>query len=261
MGILVKSLSASTTSQWICCSQRVHWEKVKHLPKKGGMNSKQLFGIAIHSAVAAYFRGLLNHVEFNLDRLVRCFKVRYEAWPVDDLVDNGHTIDELCNEAKGLLQMFLASKPPTNIIGIEKPIQYSMTSTLNCVGQVDLIVRDAENVLNVLEIKTSSKTPSADQIQKYTEQCLTYAMHFREPVKAKVWLFLRRKKNPEFQALNLDINSLDYEEIIEKFTGVAKAISTGIHFRNRSWQCGSCPYSYMCFKEPKQVEQSYKEAA
>jgi CRISPR/Cas system-associated exonuclease Cas4 (RecB family) len=261
MAIIVKSLSASTVSQYVNCSQRVYWEKVEHLPKKGGMNSKQLFGVAMHSAVATYFRGLLNNVKFDLDRLVRCFKIRYESWPANDLADNEHSIDELCSEAKGLLQMFLDSKPPTNVVGIEMPIKFALTSTLDCIGQVDLIVRDAENVLNVIEVKTSSKTPAQDQIAKYAEQCLTYSMKFREPCKAKAWLFLRRKKAPEFQQLDLDIDSLEYEEVIEKFTGVAKALSTGIHFRNRSWQCGSCPYNYLCYREPKEVEQSYQEAA
>jgi predicted RecB family nuclease len=259
--VTVKSLSNSTVSQWIGCSERVYYEKVEHLPKKGGMNSKQLFGQALHSAIAAYFRGLLNNVKFDLDRLVHVFRIRYETWPAQDVVDNDQSIDVLCNEAKTLLEMFLASKPPTNILAIEKPIKYSMTSTLECVGQPDLLVRDVDNVLNVIEIKTTSKTPAQDQIQNYAQQCLTYAMSFKEPVKAKVWLFLRRKKNPEFQVLDLDIDSIEYDEVIQKFTGVAKAISASIHFRNRSWQCANCPYNWMCYSEPKEVEQSYQEAA
>jgi CRISPR/Cas system-associated exonuclease Cas4 (RecB family) len=261
MAIIVKSLSSSTVSQYINCSERVYYEKIEHLPKKGGMNSKQLFGIAIHSAVASYFRGLLNNVKFDLNHLVKFFRIRYESWPAKELVDNEHSVDDLCGEAKALLEMFLASKPPQTIIGIERPIKYALTSTLECVGQVDLIVRDADNVLNVIEVKTSSKTPAEDQIQKYTEQCLTYSMNFREPVKAQAWLFLRRKKNPEFQMLDLDIDSIDYDEVIQKFTGVAKAISTRIYFRNRSWMCGSCPYNYLCYSEPKAVAQEYKEAA
>jgi CRISPR/Cas system-associated exonuclease Cas4 (RecB family) len=239
----------------------VFYEKIEHLPKKQGMTSKQLFGIAMHSAVAAFFRGLLNHVIFDLEQLVRVFRIRYAAWPASDMADTEQSIDALCCEAKALLEMFLSTNPPKNIIGIEKPIKYALTSTLDCVGQVDLIVRDADGVLNVIDLKSSSKTPAEEQVQKYTEQCLIYAMSYREPVKAKAWLFLRRKKNPEFQTLDLDIDSIEYSEVIEKFSGVAKAISTGIHFRNRSWQCGSCPYAYLCFRKPAEVEQVYQEAA
>ncbi len=259
--IAVKSLSYSTVSQYVNCSERVYYEKVEHLPKKQGMTSKQLFGIAIHSAVAAYFRGLLNHVKFDLEQLVRIFRIRYESWPINEMVENDQPTEALWSEAKTLLQMFLDSKPPTNIIAIEKAFKYALTSSLDCVGQVDLLIRDQDNVLNVIEVKTSSKTPAEDQIDKYSEQCLTYAMGFKEPVKAKVWLFLRRKKTPEFQSLDLDIDNIEYDEIIEKFANVAKAISTGIHFRNRSWQCGSCPYNYLCYREPKQVEHEYQEAA
>jgi predicted RecB family nuclease len=225
------------------------------------MSSKQLFGVAIHSAVAAFFRGLLNHAIFDLDQLVRVFQIRYQAWPASDMSDNEQKIEAVRDEARALLEMFLASKPPINIIGIEKPIKYALTSTLDCVGQIDLIVRDTDGMLNVIDLKSSSKTPAEEQVQKYTEQCLMYAMNFREPVRAKAWLFLRRKKNPEFQTLHLNIDSIEYSEVIGKFTGVAKAISTGIHFRNRSWQCGGCPYAYMCYRAPAEVDQTYKEAA
>ena len=258
MAIRVRSLSHSTVSQYINCPERVYYEKVEHLPKKQGMTSKQLFGIAIHSAVAAFFRGLLNHVNLDLEQLVHIFKIRYEAWTPSDLVDNEQPVDALCAEAKTLLEMFLASKLPMNPVGIERPIKYALTSTLDCVGQVDLLVRDPDNVLNVIEVKTSSKTPAEDQ---YAEQCLTYANFFREPVIAKVFLFLRRKKTPTFQILDLDINKVEIDDVIQKFTNVAKAISTGIHYRNRSWQCGSCPYNYLCFREPAAVAQEYQEAA
>jgi CRISPR/Cas system-associated exonuclease Cas4 (RecB family) len=260
--ITVKSLSYSTVSQYVNCSQRVYYEKIEHLPKKNGMSSKALFGISLHAAVAAFFRGILNHVILDLEQLVRVFRIRNESWPPKDVVDREETIDGLCQEAKTLLEMFLASKPPTNIIGIEKPIQYALTSTLGCVGQVDLLIRDADGVLTVIDVKSTSKTPAEDQIDKYKEQCLTYAMAFHEPVKAKAWLFLRRKKNPEYTEINLDLDNIEYSDIIGKFTNVAKAIATGIHFRNRGWMCSSCPYSYMCKVEPAKVEQQeYREAA
>jgi CRISPR/Cas system-associated exonuclease Cas4 (RecB family) len=264
--ISVKSLSYSTVSQYANCPERVYYEKIEHLPKINGMSGKALFGISIHSTIAAFFRGLLNNVKLDIDQLVRVFKIRYESWPATGIVENTVAIDDLCAEAKTLLQQFLASDPPTSIIAIEKPHKYSLTSTLDCVTQVDLLVRDANGVLNVIDIKTTSKSPTQDQIDKYEEQCLTYAMAYHEPVKAKIWMFLRRKKNPEFQSIDLDIDRIEYREIIDKFTNVAKAISAGIHFRNKGWMCGGCPYSYMCKRKPEAnaevpIEQEYREAA
>jgi CRISPR/Cas system-associated exonuclease Cas4 (RecB family) len=261
MGIVVKSLSHSTVSQYVNCSQRVFYEKIARLPKKQGMSSKQLFGIACHSAIAAFFRGILNGVKLDLEQLVRIFRIRYEAWPVNDLVEVEDTVDKLCVEVKVLLEMFLAAAPPSNIISIEKPIKYALTSALDCVGQIDFVIRDGDGVLNVIDIKTTSKSPAEDQIQKYAEQCYVYALAYQEPVKAKVWMFLRRKKNPEFQSLDLDINGIEYGDVIEKFAGVAKAISTGIHFRNRGWMCSGCPYSYMCVQASSEAGPQYGEAA
>jgi CRISPR/Cas system-associated exonuclease Cas4 (RecB family) len=259
--IVVKSLSFSTVSQYVNCSMRVWYEKIDQLPKRGGMTRKMLFGIALHSAVASYFRGILNNMEMDLDQLVRVFRIRYEAWPGNDPLKNKQSIDVLCSEAKSLLEMFLRSDLPRTIIAVERPIQYALTSQLQSVGQIDLLARDDDGVLNIIELKSSSKKPTPDQILKYEEQCLVYAMGFKEPVKAKAWLFLRRKKSPAFETLDLDINKIDYDEVIDKFTSVARSISNGIHFRNRTWQCNNCPYNYMCFRKPVEVEQKYREAA
>jgi len=219
-----------------------------------------IFGIALHSAVAAFFRGIINHVILDIDQLVCVFKIRYESCLPKGLVGNEQAVNILCQEAKRMLELFLASKPPTNIVAIEKPIKYALTSKLDCVGQIDLVVRDTDGVLNVIDLKSTSKTPADEMVQKYTEQCLIYALAYKEIVKAKAWLFLR-KKQPEFKTIDLDIDRIEYGEVIEKFTGVAKGISTGIHFRNRSWQCGGCPYSYLCKMETVKVQQEYSKAA
>ncbi len=259
--IKVKSLSYSTVNQYVNCSQRVYWEKIEHLPKRQRMTSKQKFGIAIHSAVAAFLRSMVNRVCLDLEQLVRVFKIRYESLAPNNVVDNEQKTTSLCCEARVLLKLFLAAKLPANIISIEHPFKYALTSTLDCVGQMDLLARDDSGVLNVIDFKSTSKMPAGDQIHKYEEQCLVYGMGLKEPVKPKIWLFLRRKKKPTFEVLDLDIDNIEYDEVIQKFTNVAKAISAGIHFRNRSWQCGSCPYNYLCYREPKEVERSYKEAA
>ena len=253
--IVVKSLSFSTVSQYVNCSMRVWYEKIDQLKKRGGMTRKVLFGIALHSSVASYFRGMLNGVKMDLDQLVRVFRIRYEAWP------GQQATVAFSSEARTLLEMFLKSDLPKNIIAVERPMKYALTSQLESVGQIDLLVRDDDGVLTVIELKSSSKKPSPDQILKYEEQCLVYAMAFKEPVKAKVWLFLRRKKNPVFETLDLDINRIDYDEVIDKFSSVARSISSGIHFRNRTWQCNNCPYNYMCYRKPVEVERQYREAA
>ena len=176
--IHVQSLSYSTVSQFASCSERVYYEKIERLPKRSGMSQKALFGIAIHSAVAAYFRGLLNRMTLDLETLVRVFRIRCEAWPVNDMFEGDLSMDELTAEASVLLEQFLEKAPPVNVVAVEKSMQFALTPTLDCVGQIDLLARK-NGVLTVIDIKSSSKAPTPDLINKYTEQCLVCFTFFQ----------------------------------------------------------------------------------
>jgi CRISPR/Cas system-associated exonuclease Cas4 (RecB family) len=243
MAIQVKSLSFSTVNQYVTCPERVWLEKVEHTPKKGGMTVNAVFGVAMHSTVAAFYRGLLNKVVFNLETLFRVFKIRFNSIPVPE--DPDLPKSELMDQAKDLLEQFVRLDPPKTIITIEQPYRFKMTPKLEVVCQPDLVIRDKDGTLTIIDWKTTGKKYAADQIRKVTEQTLVYGMAFHEPIKSRALLFLR-KKNSEIMDIPLNPDSIEPSELIQKFSGVQKALENEIHYRNRTWMCNGCPYSYIC---------------
>ena len=260
MPIQVKSLSYSTVSQFINCPERVWLEKIEHVPKRGGVSVKMLFGISLHSAVASFYRGILNHVALNLDTLFRTFRIKFDSISCPDNPDNPKA--ELLQQAHDLLSMFIELEPPNSIIAIERPYRFMLTAKLEAVCCPDIIVRDADNVLTIIDIKTSGKKYAEDQLRKVGEQVLLYGLRFAEPIKARTLLFIRKKK-PVIEDIALEPD-IEPSEIISKFSMVQKALECGIHFRNKSWMCNGCPYHYVCFQpvaEVEQVEEERRQAA
>jgi CRISPR/Cas system-associated exonuclease Cas4 (RecB family) len=257
MGIQVKSLSYSTVSQFVNCSERVWMEKIERVPKRGGMSVKALFGVALHSAVAAFYRGVLNNTTLSLDTLIRTFRIRFEANPIPE--DPENPMAEMLEQAKQLLEQFVLLEPPQTIISIERPYRFQLTPVLEVVCTPDLVIRDKDSVLTIIDWKSSSKKYAPDQIRKVTEQTATYATAFHEPIKSRTLLFLRKKK-PEIMDIALDPDSIEPSEIIQKFACVQKALESEIHYRNRGWWCSGCPYSYVC-SERSCIEQEEERMA
>ena len=257
MAIQVKSLSYSTVSQYINCSERVWMEKIEHVPKRGGMSIKALFGVAIHSAVAAFYRGILNRTPLSLDTLIRTFRIRFESMSVQE--DPENPVPVLLEQAKQLLEQFVLLEPPHTIISIERPYRFQLTPVLEVVCTPDLVIRDKDSVLTIIDWKSSGKKWAPDQIRKVTEQTAIYGMNFHEPIKSRTLLFLRKKK-PEIMEIFLDPDSIEPSEIVQKFASVQKALETRIHYRNRGWWCAGCPYNYVCH-ESSSIEQEEERMA
>jgi CRISPR/Cas system-associated exonuclease Cas4 (RecB family) len=251
MAIQVKSLSYSTVSQFINCPDRVWMEKIERIPRRGGMSVKALFGVALHCAVASFYRAFLQRTSLSLDTLIRTFRIRFESIPVQ--ADPENPVEELLEKAKQLLSMFVELEPPKSIISIERPYRFMLTSRLEAVCCPDVIVRDVNNVLTIIDWKSSTKKYAPDQVRKVTEQTLVYGMRFNELIKSRTLLFLRKKKC-EILDLELNPDEVNPQEIIQKFSNVQKALENQIHFKNRGWWCAGCPYGYIC-NEPVSLEQ------
>ncbi len=233
----------STVNQYVNCPERVWLEKVEHTPKKGGMTVNAVFGVAMHSTVAAFYRGLLNKVVFDSETLFRVFEIRFNSIPVPE--DPEMPNSELMDQAHDLLLQFVRLAPPRTIVTIEQPYRFKMTPKLEVVCQPDLVIRDSDQTLIIIDWKTCGKKYGADQICKVTSQTAVYGMAFHEPIKSRTLLFLR-KKNSEIMDIPLNPDSIEPSELIQKFAGVQKALENEIHYRNRGWMCSCCPYSYIC---------------
>lgn len=259
MKITVKSLSYSTVSQYIQCPEKVFLEKIDCLPKIG--NSVNLvYGVSLHTVCEAYSRGLMLNHRFSAEILKRVFVQKWNDFNEDQIIYGKNTKDELFALAYKMIDLLIEAEPPYQILSIERPVHIPIQDDFVIIGKADLVFRDKDGMLCVTDVKTSAKAYSDEDLLNTSYQAFTYSQIFNEPVKLKVFLFVKTKI-PRFEVIDLDISKVDYAEWRNRFLQVKRAIEAGIRFKIRGWTCSTCPLAYHCLADTKQESSQLKLAA
>jgi CRISPR/Cas system-associated exonuclease Cas4 (RecB family) len=246
MGIVVKSLSYSTVNSYISCPEKCMLEKIDHVPKKG-VSANLVNGTCLHAAAEAYYRGLYLNRPFDINILFRVFSIMWEQTPENQIIYSAKEKTEIFDQAHTLLELLIKHERPHQILAIERPLTYQLSNDLKIVGRPDLIFRDKDGWLTIVDLKSSSKSYGIDERYNATSQIFGYALALQEPVKLRVRLFLKLKE-PRIEDVILNPDDIDYTEWKDRFIGVKRAIENNIRFKSRSWQCKSCSFAYLCNK-------------
>jgi CRISPR/Cas system-associated exonuclease Cas4 (RecB family) len=168
----------------------------------------------------------------------------------DDGEDEGAMIDQ----GVGLLKMFHQKADCPTVLAVEQPFNVDIFDPasgeildLKLTGVMDLLVQ-GENQPRVIEHKTASKRYASWQLE-FETQPTVYKYAARQIGMGEVDLcyqLLIKTKVPSLQLCPIDRTESHEREMMETFTGVLKAIESGIFFRNRSWACQDCQFRYKC---------------
>jgi CRISPR/Cas system-associated exonuclease Cas4 (RecB family) len=227
------------------CPEQV-WLKIHNQPKRG-VSANLLIGTGIHSATEAYYRSVMNKSPLSVDVLFNLFRIKFEQTPTSEVLYGATKRDEIFATARALLELLVKQEVPANIVAIEPRLSFQIAPSLTVIGRPDIIYRERNGDLVLVDLKTAAKAYGASEIRAVTEQLFTYsALAIPEPVRLKAKVFLKKKKTPEVVDIDLDPDKIDFCELRDKFLMVKRSIEAGIHYRSRGWQCGGCGYRYLC---------------
>ncbi len=248
--IIVKSLSFSTVKQFCeFCPEAIFKEKIDRLPREG-ISANALLGSCFHTVSEAWFRGLmLNHV-FTPEILMRVFTARWNKAPQDEIVYSKKDKDALFQQAEQLIALLIEAERPHQILAIEKPVYYRLSEDLIVLGKPDLVYRDKDGKLVILDVKTSGKSYSDDDLYDVACQTYTYSLAYSEPVKMQLMLFLKLKQT-RLQVIDLPVGMIDFEEWRNRFLQVKRALESEIRYKVRGWHCKGCGYYRLCKQASK----------
>jgi ATP-dependent exoDNAse (exonuclease V) beta subunit len=105
------------------------------------------------------------------------------------------------------------------VISIEDVL---ISHKLKVAGRVDLIIRDKNNKLVVVDFKTSSKPKTDDMIQNYREQVSVYAFSYYEMYNVKIqdYVIIMVTEDgilQKFEGYNINTHILSFYEKRKKF--------------------------------------------
>ncbi len=254
MNIEVRSLSSSTVNSFVLCPEQFWLDKIDHEPKCQ-QSANLVNGVAIHSAAESWFRSIQHKVPLSLEILKRVYRITWgKLESFNPVVYDGKTREEIQANADLLLELLMA-EDVGEVVGVEVPVRYQLSSDLDFIGRIDLVTRNSDGQLVIWDLKSSARRYSDDDFRRVCEQLVLYRGALAEPAHLKV-MTLVKTKTPVIETHNLVPSYLNVRvaELGERFRMVKRSIEAGVHFKNRGWLCNGCGFAHVCNADERNGE-------
>ena len=252
-------ISVSRLRSYLLCSKQYEYRYELNLPPE--FTSVNLaFGSAMHHSIAEYHQSLNT---ISTDEMFAEFNKYWRAVIEEsegaqrEIRFKSESEETLLEKAQGLcaqyIQVFgdVVPKSPDDVeVLFEVPL-FDPTSGLGSLqhslsGKIDLV---ADNT--IYEFKTSSRSASqkdADTSIQLTAYALAFEYLYDAPPEALKLVTLATTKEPKISIIQTQRWHKDYQCFVEMGIQVARAIESGIFFRNREYQygCYNCEHEGKC---------------
>jgi len=252
-------LSASQLRTYSTCS--LQWHFSRHFEPEF-VSAALVFGTAIHAALQAFYQARLEGMTLSAEAMYHVFEETFAAETRP--IQYNKTDDEETLKAKAgrMIETFIATVQPGEVIGVEEPFECNLDDTLPpLVGRIDLLeVRtDVDGVkrLHLVDFKTAATKPghvndlASDQLVLYALAAyrtgLIRQLHLPLALRYDV---LTKTKSPEFISLTAKPGQQEARRVIEKAKHCWNGMTQGLCFPSEGWQCATCGYKKQCSEWP-----------
>lgn len=241
-------LSYSQLSTWLRCGLQFRFRYVDALDPEF-MPASLAFGRAVHGAVEAFYRSRTGGTPLtDVESLMQAYTASWDD--TDVRYNQGQDAQSHHDLAKGMLQAFLDSVRPREVVGVEQQMRVALPGDLpDLVGYVDCIERLPSGEICLTEIKTSarrySESQAFDSLQLAAYAFLAHACGLGETVLVK-YIVLTKTKTPGYQELVAVLDDADRSRFLRILEDFYQAVASGSFVANPSWMCGGCQYQSAC---------------
>ncbi|MDP2661580.1 MAG: PD-(D/E)XK nuclease family protein [Dehalococcoidia bacterium] len=230
-------LSYSQISLYLECPLRYKLVYLEGL-QGDGVPAALVFGRAIHTALAGFYRNVMDREPFELAGFLQAFA---DAWEgevegKEVIYREGEDFVTLLELGRTMLRAFARSATPQTIIGVELPFEFRLEhpftgkdSSIPIRGVIDLVEEDEAGTLWVVDHKTAARAYSQNQVAGDL-QLLIYAAAVRQldvvegrDVLLRLDVLLKGKK-PRMERYCTERTMEDVARLFEIVEGVWTAI-------------------------------------
>ncbi|MCD4811250.1 PD-(D/E)XK nuclease family protein [bacterium] len=260
-------ISHSQIFVYLHCSLKYQFMYVEAIPP-ARLSIALSFGSAIHVCEEKYYRSLMdkNYLE-PLNILEELF-ADYLSLELDHsdipviYKKEAPNKDSAIELGKKLLKVFYESVDLTGIqiIGVELPLSAKLytpegeATELNLIGMIDLLLRDQNGELIVIDHKTAAKAKSqsaVDEDMQFTAYSYLLAANKYVFPTADINCrmdVLRKLKKPKIEYYYTVRTASDRKRFSKIASMVLTAIESRIFMPQKSWMCSDCGYTDVCSK-------------
>jgi CRISPR/Cas system-associated exonuclease Cas4 (RecB family) len=239
--VTIDHLSHSQVTSFAMCPRTWHYSHAEHAPKER-VGSALIFGCAVHDALAEQNEAALNGTRINAPAaFLMAWKtqVAEAGVPVAFGKDDA---DDLLAKGRGLVAAY---EPPSGIIGVEQPFTLDLDPALPPVeGRIDLIRRTETGDLAIADIKTAASRVLTET-HAVEAQLALYDIAYPAAKHEVIVLGKLKTATVTLQP----ITPWPRSKLVCHYTQVFRAMTAGVRFAVRGWQCAGCSFADCCRKE------------
>lgn len=166
-------------------------------------------------------------------------------------------------QGRELLAVFYAELRAQRIVAVEYPFSVEMTDIktgevlpVKLIGAFDLVEADDENNLVVVDLKSTERRYSDNQLDTNLQSSVySYAvvqLGWAPPDKDVLVRFdvLLKTKKAAMERYPVVRNSFDHRRVFGIIREVLRGIEQQIYHPRPGWYCADCPFKRKCDKEP-----------
>lgn len=247
--------SYSSISQYLACPLRYYFERVLGLPT-ASVSCGLVLGGAVHTAIADYHLGLIVNEPRSKASLHLEFQRAWIHRESDSAIAYrlGESRADLIAQGIALVDLYLESPPPQNIVGIEKqfisPLKNSRNEYLETplIAVADLVLADGDN-WTIREFKTSARAYSESDVETSLQPtCYLNAVQESEGNSPTLEYFvLVKTKTPKLQTIDAVRTEEDFRRLGDIVENIERAVKLEIFYPVESpMNCCNCPYRAQC---------------
>ena len=260
-------VSHSQIFVYLNCSLKYQFMYVEAIPP-ARLSIALPFGSAIHVCAEKYYRSLMDRNYLEPLNILEELFTDYLSQEIDHSTvpviykKEAPNKDSAIELGKRLMKVFYESVDLTGkeIIGVELPLSAKLytpegeATDLNLIGVLDLLLRDQNGELLVVDNKTAAKAKSqsaVDEDMQFTAYSYLLATNKYVFPTADVNCrmdVLRKLKKPKMEYYYTVRTASDRK----RFSRIASVVLAGIENRifmpQKSWMCSDCGYTDVCLK-------------
>jgi putative RecB family exonuclease len=252
---LRKHWSFSAINQYLRCPLQYYFQRILRLPTPT-VGSGLVLGGAVHEALAHYHTKLKQRRVASILQIQRVFAQAWKSREADQQIQykRGETRVSQLAVGIGLLETYLKSPPPENILEIERelivPLVNSQGEYLETplVAIIDLIT-DTDDGLKIHELKTSGRSYGQFEVDTSLQaSCYAHAAHtqFAVPVEVE-FAVLVKTKTPKLQRISTVRFEEESPRLGDLVENVERAVANEIFYPIESpMNCSGCPFREPC---------------
>jgi putative RecB family exonuclease len=226
-----------------------------------------LLGSAIHTGLARYYWSLKKYGDPEPLSLLQDLVDDHLIWDIGEneipvAYKEGSDKESLLAAARRLVETFYREVDPLEVVAIEQPLTAPLyneegnPTDVKLIGVLDLIARQQDGNLILIDHKTASRAYSKDKIEQDLQMtCYSYLVCANKayemvPAKAKTLhsfnVLVKLKKAPRLDVYHTTRTAADRKRLAKTISRVLRGIEAGVFIPHVGWMCSDCQHSRAC---------------